>query len=60
MPRTGPAINSRDPTLTRLPLGKHVDNRIAEERGKLALTLKQKDGVEDGSPATPLVTEQHT
>ena len=59
MPRAGPAINSRDPMLTRLPLGKHVDNRFAEERGELALTLEQNDGVEDGSPATALVLEQN-
>ena len=59
MPRAGPAINSRDPTLTRVPLGIHVDNRFAEERGKIALILEQNDGVEDGSPATPLVMEQH-
>ena len=59
MPRARPAINSRDPTLTRLPLGKHVDNRFAEERGELAPTLEQNYDVEDGSPATPLVLEQN-
>ena len=58
MPRTRPATNSRDPTLARLPLGIHVDNRVAEERGELAPTPEQNDGVEDGSPATPLVFEQ--
>ena len=48
--RSGPDVDE---------IGKHVDNRFAEERGELAPTLEQNDGVEDGSPATPLVLEQN-